>query len=124
MSINVGVPGPPVRSRCQDPVLLEDVLIDFPDLVVIVAESGLGAINAVRLTAAPFERLAPVVVALNRHDDSDDVLVIRLDGPHHLYAEHNGTDYGDLDNGYTLGTAFTATMVASGIDGVRTAVLR
>ena len=31
VSINVGVPGPQVRSRCQDPVLLEDVLIDFPE---------------------------------------------------------------------------------------------
>jgi predicted TIM-barrel fold metal-dependent hydrolase len=40
VSINVGVPGPRVRSRCQDPVLLEDVLIDFPDLVVIGAHMG------------------------------------------------------------------------------------
>ena len=38
--INVGVPGPPVRSRCQDPVLLEDVLIDFPNLVVIGSHMG------------------------------------------------------------------------------------
>lgn len=40
MSINVGVPGPQVRSRCQDPVLLEDVLIDFPSLTVIGAHMG------------------------------------------------------------------------------------
>ena len=40
VAINVGVPGPLVRSRCQDPVLLEDVLIDFPDLVVIGAHMG------------------------------------------------------------------------------------
>ncbi len=40
MSINIGIPGPRVRSRCQDPVLLEDVLIDFPDLVVIGAHMG------------------------------------------------------------------------------------
>jgi uncharacterized protein len=40
VGINVGVPGPPVRSRCQDPVLLEDVLIDFPNLVVIGAHMG------------------------------------------------------------------------------------
>src|ERR1700722_7505100 len=40
VSINVGIPGPRVRSRCQDPVLLEDVLIDFPDLVVIGAHMG------------------------------------------------------------------------------------
>ena len=40
MSINVGIPGPQVRSRCQDPVLLEDVLIDFPRLTVIGAHMG------------------------------------------------------------------------------------
>jgi len=40
VSINVGVPGPQVRSRCQDPVLLEDVLIDFPRLTVIGAHMG------------------------------------------------------------------------------------
>lgn len=40
VGINVGIPGPPVRSRCQDPVLLEDVLIDFPNLVVIGAHMG------------------------------------------------------------------------------------
>jgi predicted TIM-barrel fold metal-dependent hydrolase len=40
VSINVGVPGPRVRSGPQDPVLLEDVLIDFPDLVVIGAHMG------------------------------------------------------------------------------------
>ncbi|MGH9078526.1 MAG: amidohydrolase family protein, partial [Acidimicrobiales bacterium] len=40
VSINVGIPGPRVRSSGQDPVLLEDVLIDFPDLVVIGAHMG------------------------------------------------------------------------------------
>lgn len=40
VSINVGIPGPQVRSRCQDPVLLEDVLIDFPKLTVIGAHMG------------------------------------------------------------------------------------
>jgi hypothetical protein len=40
ISINVGIPGPQVRSRCQDPVLLEDVLIDFPDLTVVGAHMG------------------------------------------------------------------------------------
>ncbi len=40
VSINIGIPGPRIRSRCQDPVLLEDVLIDFPDLVVIGAHMG------------------------------------------------------------------------------------
>jgi uncharacterized protein len=40
VSINVGIPGPKVRSGCQDPVLLEDVLIDFPELTVIGAHMG------------------------------------------------------------------------------------
>jgi len=40
VSINIGIPGPRVRSRCQDPVLLEDVLIDFPGLVVVGAHMG------------------------------------------------------------------------------------
>ena len=40
VAINVGIPGPRVRSACQDPVLLEDVLIDFPELVVIGAHMG------------------------------------------------------------------------------------
>ena len=40
VGINVGVPGPRVRSRVQHPELLEDVMIDFPDLVVIGAHMG------------------------------------------------------------------------------------
>jgi hypothetical protein len=40
VSINVGIPGPQVRSRCQDPVLLEDVLIDFPRLTIVGAHMG------------------------------------------------------------------------------------
>lgn len=40
VSINVGVPGPRVRSGCQDPRLLEDVLIDFPRLTVVGAHMG------------------------------------------------------------------------------------
>ena len=40
VSINVGIPGPRVRSACQHPELLEDVLIDFPDLVVVGAHMG------------------------------------------------------------------------------------
>jgi len=40
VSINVGVPGPQVRSACQHPTLLEDVLIDFKGLTVIGAHMG------------------------------------------------------------------------------------
>lgn len=42
-----------------------------PDLVVVVADPGLGSINSVRLTVAPLEALAPVVVVLNRFDPDD-----------------------------------------------------
>jgi hypothetical protein len=40
VSINVGVPGPRVRSACQHPQLLEDVLIDIKGLTVIGAHMG------------------------------------------------------------------------------------
>ncbi len=40
VSINVGVPGPQVRSACQHPQLLEDVLIDLPTLTVVGAHMG------------------------------------------------------------------------------------
>jgi predicted TIM-barrel fold metal-dependent hydrolase len=40
VAINVGVPGPRVRSRVQHPELLEDVMIDFPDLVIVGAHMG------------------------------------------------------------------------------------
>jgi len=41
-----------------------------PDLVVLVADPGLGTINAVRLSVDAFGGL-PVVVVLNRYDDHD-----------------------------------------------------
>jgi predicted TIM-barrel fold metal-dependent hydrolase len=40
VSINVGIPGPRVRSACQHPEHLEDVLIDFKGLTVIGAHMG------------------------------------------------------------------------------------
>jgi predicted TIM-barrel fold metal-dependent hydrolase len=40
VTINVGVPGPKFRARHQDPVDLDDVCIDFPDLVIIGAHMG------------------------------------------------------------------------------------
>lgn len=40
VAINVGIPGLRVRSRVQHPELLEDVMIDFPDLVIIGAHMG------------------------------------------------------------------------------------
>jgi predicted TIM-barrel fold metal-dependent hydrolase len=40
VGVNVGIPGPRVRSNVQHPERLESVLIDFPDLVVIGAHMG------------------------------------------------------------------------------------
>jgi predicted TIM-barrel fold metal-dependent hydrolase len=40
VGINVGIPGPRVRSRVQHPELLEDVMIDFPRLNIIGAHMG------------------------------------------------------------------------------------
>jgi Alginate lyase len=56
----------------------------------------------------------PQVTVGQIHDDTDDVLVVRLDGPGHLYVEHNGDDYGDLDNAYRLGSVFTVTFRVAG----------
>jgi dethiobiotin synthetase len=43
-----------------------------PDLVVLVADAGLGTINAVRLSMPALERW-PVIVVLNRFDAGDDI---------------------------------------------------
>ncbi len=43
-----------------------------PDLVVIVSDAELGAINAARVSAEPFAP-RPVLVALNRFDDQNEV---------------------------------------------------
>ena len=45
-----------------------------PDVVVLVADAGLGTINAVALARAPFVELGiePIVV-LNRYDETDDL---------------------------------------------------
>lgn len=47
-----------------------------PDLVVVVADAGLGTINAVRLTVDALRPCdAPTIVVLNRYDESDDLHV-------------------------------------------------
>lgn len=57
VSINVGIPGPKVRSHCQHPALLEDVLIDFPDLTVIGAHMGHPYESLLMQYMLKFERL-------------------------------------------------------------------
>ena len=67
----VGGPRSPVAAD-GDSVDLAAALA--PDLVVLVAEAGLGAVNAVRLSCAPLAALcAPAVVFLNRFRPGDDL---------------------------------------------------
>jgi predicted TIM-barrel fold metal-dependent hydrolase len=40
VAVNVGIPGPRVRSDCQHPARLEDILIDFKGLPIIGAHMG------------------------------------------------------------------------------------
>ncbi len=63
----VGGPRSPI-SADGDNVALAHLVA--PDLVVVVADAGLGAINAVRLSVGAFGDF-PVVVALNRFDDNE-----------------------------------------------------
>ena len=44
-----------------------------PDHVVLVADAGLGTINAVRLAHPLLAAVAPVTVFLNRYDETDDL---------------------------------------------------
>jgi dethiobiotin synthetase len=46
-----------------------------PSVVVLVADAGLGTLNAVRLSLGALEGIAPVVVVLNRYDPDDDLHV-------------------------------------------------
>ncbi|MDQ2678024.1 MAG: dethiobiotin synthase [Actinomycetota bacterium] len=57
-----------------------------PDLVVLVADAGLGTLNAVRPAAEAFATMAPVTVVLNRFDRSDELHRRNLD----WLREHDG----------------------------------
>lgn len=60
---SVGGPRSPLAAD-GDTVTLIDALA--PDLTILVADAGIGTINAVRLSAAVLTR-APLIVALNRY---------------------------------------------------------
>ena len=67
----VGGPRSPVAAD-GDSVDLAAALA--PDLVVLVADAGLGTVNAVRLSATPLTALcAPAFVFLNRYHPGDDL---------------------------------------------------
>ena len=40
VTINVGVPGPRLSAKLQDPMDLDDVCLDFPDLTIVAAHMG------------------------------------------------------------------------------------
>jgi dethiobiotin synthetase len=44
-----------------------------PDLVLLVADAGLGTLNSVRLSVDALPDAAPVVVVLNRYDQGNDL---------------------------------------------------
>lgn len=46
-----------------------------PDLVLLVADAGLGTLNSVRLSVGALPDAAPVVVVLNRYDERTDLHV-------------------------------------------------
>ncbi|MDQ1436925.1 MAG: dethiobiotin synthetase [Acidimicrobiaceae bacterium] len=60
----------PISADGGDTVDLADALT--PDLVVLVADAGLGTINAVRLCLDALAQ-RPTVVVLNRYDHTDDL---------------------------------------------------
>jgi hypothetical protein len=54
----------------------------------------------------------PHVVGAQIHDASDDVIEVRLEGSR-LFVDHNGTNLGDLNTNYALGTTYTLKIVAA-----------
>jgi len=65
----VGGPRSPLASDADSAALTAAL---EPDLVVLVAPAGLGAVNAVRLSCEALSGIAaPLVVLLNRYDGSD-----------------------------------------------------
>jgi hypothetical protein len=71
-------------------------------------------VMSVQLAITHLTVAKPQVTVAQIHDARDDVLVVRLDGPGHLYVEHNGADYGDLDTAYRLGQVFTVAFTVAG----------
>jgi uncharacterized protein len=40
ISVNTGIPGPPLPGRCQDPMCLDEVCLFFPELVLVMAHGA------------------------------------------------------------------------------------
>jgi Alginate lyase len=69
--------------------------------------------HSLTLTAAitHLPEAKPHVVAAQIHDASDDVIMVRLERKH-LFVEGGGSELGDLDREYELGTPFTVKIEA------------
>lgn len=93
VSINVGVPGPRLRTANQDPMLLDNVLIDFPDLRVVAAHMGhpweallvrfMRKYRNLSLTNSAWlaKYLAPEVIAFMDSSAGRDRLIFASDAP-------------------------------------------
>ena len=40
ITVNTGIPGPPLPGKCQDPMHLDDVCLFFPDLTIVMANGA------------------------------------------------------------------------------------
>jgi dethiobiotin synthetase len=65
--------GGPRSPLAHDGDTVDLTLALAPDAVVLVADAGLGTINAVRLAHAPLAAIAPVIVVLNRYEAGDEL---------------------------------------------------
>ncbi len=61
------------QSHDGDVVTMTGMLA--PDIVLLVADAGLGTLNSVRLSVDALPDVAPVVVVLNRYDEGNDLHV-------------------------------------------------
>jgi dethiobiotin synthetase len=68
-----GVRSPQTHDGDGDVVAVTGILA--PDIVLLVADAGLGTLNSVRLSVDALPGAAPVVVVLNRYDERNDLHV-------------------------------------------------
>ena len=75
-STDVGIvesAGGPRSPRAHDGDTVDLAVALAPDALVLVADAGLGTVNAVRLAAAALHGIAPMTVAMNRFDGDNDL---------------------------------------------------
>lgn len=67
-----------IAGGCWSPLAHDGDCLDFaaalePDAVVLIADAGLGTLNAVRPAAGALAQVAPVAVFLNRYDSTNEL---------------------------------------------------